>query len=429
MTARPIPTSSAQPRPSEARTSVAAVVVWALCLFAFSIPLEAPHRFAFGVSATTGTVFVLSTLLDPRPSYGRLPWPVAGFFLFLLVLLVAFVMQGAAQPGGLYLAEVLIQALKLALWILLFWACANLLREPRVYRAALWALLLGGLVRVALSLLGLTRITSIEVVERVAAPVQHPHRSAQILALALLALVGLAYLRPPGTRGLRPLSWAGVGLILIGIVQTGSRGALATAAIGALIFLGTGRTLRIRVGHLLLGALLLSVLGFLALRSETMRSRVEQTIGTGRLSGREVTWPTALGMIRDRPVLGWGPVANQRELAARLDDAEHERRDTHNLLLEVLTASGVLGALPFLFATWLCLRAAWNARAGPRGVVPLAMVLAILAANMSQNWLTWPVFWLILSLGLASEDAAGDSPGPHPLPEPPGSTPPTRSSS
>ena len=35
-----------------------------------------------------------------------------------------------------------------------------------------------------------------------------------------------------------------------------------------------------------------------------------------------------------------------------------ERRDTHNLYLWVLTEDGLLGAIPFFFAIWLCVRAA-----------------------------------------------------------------------
>jgi O-antigen ligase len=412
VTASSLATVAVRPGRPMAHTTVLPVVAWALYLFAFSLPLEAPDRFAFEISTMTGTLFVLTTLLDPRPSYARMPWPVAWYTLFLFVTLIAFVLEGETYPGGLYLEEELIQASRLFTWILLFWASTNLLREPRLYRAAFWALILGCLVRAALPLLGLARSTSIKGVERVAALGQNPNQSAQVLAMGLLALIGLTYFQLRDRRRLRVLSWAGVALIAIGIVQTGSRGGLVTAVIGAFIFLGTGRTLRARLKHLFVGAILLGSLGFLALRTEAMRSRLENVVESRRLSGREIIWPTALGMVRDRPLLGWGPVTNKRELAARLSDMQHESRDTHNLLLEILTASGILGLLPFLLGTWLCLRGAWHARAGPRGVLPLALVLAMLAGNMSQNRLTWPVFWFILSLGLASEDAVEGPPIP-----------------
>ncbi len=392
----------------EAEVATPAPVAWALCLLAFSIPLEAPDRFAFEVSAMTAGLFVISTLLAPSKCYGRLPWAVGGYGLFLLVLLIAYVTQGVAYPGGLYSGEVAKQVVRLAMWVLLFWAGSNLLQDERLYRAALWALVVGCLVRAALPLLGLARSTSVKGVERVAALGQNPNQSAQVLALGLLALIGITYVQANGARRWRPLVWGGVGLIAVGITQTGSRGGLATAALGTLVFLGSGRTLRTRIRNVVVGALVLGCLGFLALRSDAMSYRVEKAVATGDMSGREEIWPATLSMIAERPWLGWGPVTNKRELAARLNDAEHERRDTHNLVLELVTATGLLGAIPFLFATWLCIRAAWRARTGPRRTVPLALLGAMLAGNMTQNRLTFPVLWLVLAIGFAAAPRAGD---------------------
>jgi O-antigen ligase len=165
-----------------------------------------------------------------------------------------------------------------------------------------------------------------------------------------------------------------------------------------------------RIRNLAVGVVMLGGMGFLVLRSEAMLARIEKTAETGDMSGRDVIWPTLLTMVRDKPLLGWGPVTYKRELGARLNDPEHGQRDAHNLVLEVLTSSGVAGVIPFLFATWLCLRGAWSARTGPRGVVPLALVLAILVSNMTQNRITWPVLWLILAFGIASESVTTMTP-------------------
>ncbi|HEY7480997.1 MAG TPA: O-antigen ligase family protein [Gemmatimonadales bacterium] len=407
MSARPLATPLAQQAGmgTEARTSVATIVVLALAFFAFSLPLEAPELFAYEVTTMTGSLFVLVTLLDPQASYGRVPWPVVCFAMFLFVVLVAFATNGGTYPAGVFSTEALIQTVRLTTWLLLFWACANLLRDPRVYRAALWALIVGCVVRALLPLLGLSQSVSAKGVERVAALNQNPNQSAQVLAMGLLALIGLAYAQHRRGRAVRPLIWAGAGLIAVGIIETGSRGGLVTTAIGVLMFLGSGQTLRVRVRNLLVGGVLLAGLGFLALQSEVMRARVEKTVESGHMSGRDRIWPIAVDMILERPVLGWGPTANKRELAARLNDALHDSRDTHNILLDVLTTAGLLGAIPFLLGTWLCLHAAWGARAGPRGVLPLALVLAILASNMTQNRLASPLFWMVMALGFASKSA------------------------
>jgi O-antigen ligase len=266
-------------------------------------------------------------------------------------------------------------------------------------------------------LLGLSQSISAKGVGRVAALNQNPNQSAQVLAMGLLALIGLAYAQHRRGHAVRPLTWAAAALIAVGIVQTGSRGGLVTTAIGVLVFLASGPNLRVRLRNLLVGGVLLGGLGFLALQSDIMRARVEKTVESGHMSGRDRIWPLAVDMILERPVLGWGPTANKRELAARLNDALHDSRDTHNIVLDVLTTAGLLGAIPFLLGVWLCLHAAWRARAGPRSVLPLALVLAILASNMTQNRLASPLFWLVMALGFASKSAGGDPADPASLNE------------
>jgi NhaP-type Na+/H+ or K+/H+ antiporter len=61
----------------------------------------------------------------------------------------------------------------------------------------------------------------------------------------------------------------------------------------------------------------------------------------------------------------------------------------------------MLGAIVFFAGVWQCLHSAWTARAGPRGVVPLAMGLAVLAGNMSENRIAGPPL-LVLACALST---------------------------
>src|SRR5207244_13447285 len=49
-----------------------------------------------------------------------------------------------------------------------------------------------------------------------------------------------------------------------------------------------------------------------------------------------------------------------------------------------------------------CLRAAWQARRGSQGVLPLAMIVTVLMANMSGLWLYKKLNWIVLAYALAS---------------------------
>src|SRR5262249_31186920 len=137
-------------------------------------------------------------------------------------------------------------------------------------------------------------------------------------------------------------------------------------------------------------------------QSKTTRMRWEQTLGVGsrsRMSHREQVYPAAWQMFTERPVFGWGPVRHCFELGRRLNESY---RDTHNLMLWVLTEVGLIGAIPFFTGIWLCLRAAWKARVGVEGILPLAMTLALLTANLSLTLHNRKLHWFVLAYALAS---------------------------
>jgi len=380
-----------------------ALVRWALYVTVFLIPLEWPDRFPFEVSTIAGSAFLLMTLLQPTTCYRLLPWAMVAFAAYFGVEQLAFTLRAPEYPGGLYLAEVAKSSLLFLLWALFGWVCFNLLRQESIYRGVLRALILGCVVRAALPILGIGRTAHVQGTggERVTALGQNANQSAHVLAIGLLALIGLAYIQPKGPGRLRVLGWGAVGLIGIGMVATGSRGGLVVFSIGMLVYLSTGRTLRTRMRNLAIGCVGFALMLLLVVKSDVMLGRLAK-VPEGSFSQRENIFPTLVGMVREKPLLGWGPITNKYELARRLGDAVHDRRDAHNIMLEVLTASGLLGAIPFCLGLWLCVQAAWTARASPRGVVPLALLLAVLAGNMSENRIAGPLLWLILGCALAS---------------------------
>lgn len=101
--------------------------------------------------------------------------------------------------------------------------------------------------------------------------------------------------------------------------------------------------------------------------------------------------------------MGWGP-ANQYTLAVRLGlpPRLHLTRDTHNLFLEVLTSTGLLGAIPYLLGLSMCCLAAWKARRGTEGILPAAQMAALLVGNLSGNYIMLKLQWVLLAYAMAS---------------------------
>jgi O-antigen ligase len=139
-----------------------------------------------------------------------------------------------------------------------------------------------------------------------------------------------------------------------------------------------------------------------AMRSDLMRNRFEDTRETGSMAGREVLFPTLWGMFLEKPWTGWGQVNNQFELAQRIAEQNRLTRDSHNLVLEVLTTTGIVGAIPFFIALGLMVGAGWRARHGPHGITPMALLVFSVLGAMSGNPITNKQFWFILGFAVAA---------------------------
>jgi O-antigen ligase len=400
-------------------TRVHPLVKWSLCLLLFSLPLEMPNRFVFELTTMVGAWFLLTTALELRLCYSRAPWALMWFVGLLAAVLLSFIVQGGAYPAGLYVEDVFKGVVFLVLWISVFWAAANLFRHEHVARAAFGSLMVGCLLRSGLPLIGIGKTASVESFggERVTAFGQGPNQSAQVLAIGLIALIGLVFVQRGLAPRLRHLGWAAVGLVAIGLVDTGSRGGLLMLVVGIAVLLNGPGHPRIRLRNTALMLVALGLVAAVAMSSEVLRRRFADA-EQGNLAGRERIFPELVGMFMEKPWLGWGPITNKYEVAARLGDPEHEQRDAHNILLELLTSTGLVGTLLFLTGVWFCFTSAWSARAGPRGMVPLAMLLAVMAGNMSGNRLTGPLLWLVFAYAVSGAQARRRAEPPAAAPRP-----------
>ncbi|HEX9579697.1 MAG TPA: O-antigen ligase family protein [Gemmatimonadales bacterium] len=391
-------------------SAVNPVVRAALYLFVFSIPFEMPDRtIPIEVPTLTGFILLFSTVLNPSACFRRIPAAIWCFGIYLWTFLVGMAMHRVQFE--VLAVELFLALLQLAL---LFWVIHNLLADRGAMAGALIAFVAAVALRAGIQVLGIG--TTAHAVytggARITAFGQNANLSAMILAAGLAAVVGLrATARPFPRLGL--LTWPIALVIGVAIIQTGSRGGLLCALAGLAIFAFRGQTAwqRVRNGIVTVGGLALLAWG--ALHSAVMGPRITQA-EEGQLAGRERIYPAAMEMFAERPWFGWGPVDNQLEVARRIDEAKRGRRDAHNLLLELLTATGVIGAVPFLAGVFLCVRRAWVARAGPLSVMPLAMLVAVFTGTVSGTWIASKILWLTLAFALA---AGAHGPSTVPLPE------------
>jgi O-antigen ligase len=370
-----------------------------LYLLVASIPFEYPERsIPLEIPTLTGAVFLLTTLLHPRACYARVPAAVLWFTAYLAAFLVS------VAASGEYTADAVSEFVVVLQGVLILLAAGSLMQDEKIARRAMMALVAACAVRAALPFLGFAKTADTVWTggERVSALGQNANSAAMILAAGLVALIGLTFVRRNKSR-LRFLVTGLLGVLLgLAVLETGSRGGLASLLGGMLVFALAAESLRIRLRNGVIAVLAIALLAWGTLQLPVMKNRLVDSMLTGNMAGREQLYPALWTMFLEKPVLGWGPVTNTYELAQRIGERERPHRAAHNIVLELLTATGLVGTLPFLMGAWLTVRSAWQARRGEHGVLPLALFASLFVANMSGDWIASKLLWVVLAYALAS---------------------------
>ena len=396
-----VTTRASQPPAPPADSPVHWAIRWAFYLFVLSLPFEYPRRsIPWEVTTITCAVFLLAALFQPWICFRRFPGALWWFAGFLYVFLVSFVVN-----GGFYGDAVQKLFILLVQVLLLLWAGYNVLRDDEVFRSTPVVLAVACVARALIQVLGIATVRSAEWGGgvRVSALGQNANQSAVIMTDGLIALIGLGYGGSTRWRRGRALIWPIAGLVGVAIIQNGSRGAVIALALGVMMFALAGSGLWSRLKNATLVLVVLTLLIWGSYNSEGMRNRFEEAVSTGYMAGREQIYPELMQMFVERPILGYGPIANQYVLGGRLPQQHYDKRDAHNLFLEVMTSTGTVGMVPFMLLLWFGCRAAWRARRGPAGLLPLALLVSALGANMTGNWLAGPMVWLEFAYALASD--------------------------
>ncbi|HEY0376478.1 MAG TPA: O-antigen ligase family protein [Pyrinomonadaceae bacterium] len=388
-------------RPAAAAEScaIAPAIRWVFYAFVFSLPFETVDSGFLEPPTILGALLLMTTLLQPGLF---LRWPPRAFWCFFIYLYFS-VAIAPLEPSA-YRGEVVGKIILLSQLTVLSWIAFSLMRDERVARTALLMLVVACGALSLLQVLGVAaQPTDIGAqAERVTAFGFHPNNLARILTLGVLAAIGLTYGRTKSLVRPRFLVWPLVGMVSIAVVETGSRGGLLALAAGLMVFVLNGRSFLTRLRNVLGVLFVLAFLVWVGFQFEGTRIRFEKTLEDGDLARREEIYPTAWQMFLERPLLGWGAIESTYELGGRLGHIDEDTKNPHNLILYGLVSTGLAGAIPLFLGTGLAVWAAWKSRRGPHGVLPLAMLTAVLVANMSGLWLFNKLHWLVMAYAVAS---------------------------
>lgn len=380
---------------------VPVVVRWAFYAFIATIPFEMidPGLPAEPTVISLG-ILLVSLIFHPGLVFQR---PPLAFGLFVVYLMI-FAAPTVAGPQNVYAMEAWWQLAVVTQLVLMCWVVYNLMRHEKIAKRAL--LLLGA----ACMLLAVLQLTGLSQTvngiggssDRVTAFGFHPNNIARILSLGLLAFVGLAYASKHSFIRPRWAVWVAFAVIGVAVVQTGSRGGLLALGAGMVVFAFRSGNFAQKVRNALLVAAALGFFLMMAFQFGSTMDRFEEAVEEGDLARREQIFPAAWQMFLEKPLFGWGAVTAQYELGARLGHVDEDSKNAHNIILNTLMTTGLLGAVPIFAGTYLALYAAWRSRNGALGVLPLSMMVMILVANMSSNWLGNKMHWFVIAYALSS---------------------------
>ena len=399
----------------DATSRVNPVLAFLFCVMIASFPIELPQRtFRWEVPTITTSLFLAATMLQPTVSFARMHAGLLALLTFVLVYAGSALAHG--WPDNMHVAQMLLFIVQA---MLMAWAAFNLMQYDRLARRALWWYVAGCFIRTVLPMTGLVEhsghVEGSTGAERVSAFGQDPNYSAMLLSAALLISLGLNF-GPRRVSNQSKLVGLGLaGFFALAIVNTGSRGGLIALVAGVGCFaLAKARNPMDRIRSTGIVVVGLMAITYFVMTSYVMRKRIETTAsGEVSMAGREVLFPNLWNMFLEKPLNGWGPVNNYYEVVVRGTELvlrpEQVSKDPHNLFLELLTSTGLLGTVPFVLALALCFRAAWRARDGDYGVIPLALMAVFLMANVSLNQVAHKPFWFFMAFALATQVRLGRS--------------------
>jgi O-antigen ligase len=250
---------------------------------------------------------------------------------------------------------------------------------------------------------------------RLGAGLQDPNFLAAGLVPATALAAGLLPFARSGPVRIALLG--ALGALGVAIVATGSRGGLVAVVIAAVAALVIGRGRRLQIAGILAVALVIAT-GWIVSSSPTeVLDRVKDFEGG---SGRVDLWEIALRITAEHPFAGIG-VGNFVEEASqyilqpgRLEDAAFivaAPRVVHNVYLQQLAETGIMGLALYLGFVVAAIAAAWGAirrfeRAGDRSMADLsrAVVVAVIGGMAVSIFITNgydPRQWILLALGPA----------------------------
>lgn len=304
--------------------------------------------------------------------------------IFLVLFVFSFFLYMTETFNGLSnLISIILNAV-------FFWFLANILtRRPGTAQKAFVALNAGILLAAVLYLLGLGvqfsdgRLTIFG---------ENANRLGVFAVFSILFILSTIFENTDNIGKKRFFLFLFLIPLLNMIAQTGSRVSFLglIISISAFFALLKGRKKQARIIIIVIGAIGVYLVYNYFMTFEVIQTRMALFYEEGDVSGRDRIWEGIVPMIKQNPVFGIG-ISGYIEASQEIG----RRVSPHNVFLELLVYSGILGFTAFMLFIYRVFKAAYKTFKIQQYLLPFILVLFVIFVFFSGQGLNVKVFWML----------------------------------
>ncbi|MGI6341503.1 MAG: O-antigen ligase family protein [Bacteroidales bacterium] len=184
------------------------------------------------------------------------------------------------------------------------------------------------------------------------------------------------------------------------LIATASRVAFISFFLGIVLFVALKKTKKIYAKLLIMFVgVVLIILGFNYLQQTdaTILLRLDKSVNEGNLGGRDEIWSTFMPVIIDNPIFGVG-ITGTTKASTSLFGAY---KSPHNVFIEVLLYSGIVGLIIFLIFLFYFYKNAYLYYKYNNILYPLLLSIPVMGLLLSGQLLGVKLAWLIFAITLS----------------------------
>lgn len=369
----------------------------ALCIFFFSINFEMFEPFSsitWSVSRFTGILYFVTLIPEIKfflrtDRIGNILLTIWIFFGFLTLMSLLNINEVSKEYFNISIFQN----------ILLFWFLANHARKDYlILEKGMLFFALGTIVFSIMYIIGY----GVEYEEgRLTMFKENQNALGISMCIGIMILLLFVVQNKIQLGRWRYLFLAFLPLMVVFLFETGSRKAflsLVASFITGVILLKTNK-ISGKLVAMLLGMLGLIALGILLMQSDVLRDRLLDTAQKGDLSQRDVIWSKVMPTIIENPFFGVGNTGYDLYSVITFGGT---MMSPHNVILEVLSLTGITGLLIYFTYLYQVLMRSYKAYTTNGLLLPILLSFPMLSLIVSGQILTSKLGWIIFAYSVGS---------------------------